>query len=293
VDLGGEVCEPTAWGLKRFARDFGCVVRRMPMYAHFDRAELRKRRGDGEQPRRSFRRGYQQDAYTDEERWFPSFERCTHYGVSYERLPWRTWRFVIGVDLSSKKRPGNFAVVIGQAADGRKVICDARFGAWTSYQTAQQVAELDGRFRPEVIEIESVALQEAIIEWSVATRGAGMGERADWWTRLKGYETKGNVHTDEDHGIRALEIEFANDAWAILVPHEKRTGCDCGMCELVRQFAQHPHGKARDAIMATWFGREGFAEVLTPRGAVIPPVSERPEREMLHEYRRGGFWDGI
>lgn len=292
AQLGGDACEPTAWGLKRFAREFGCVVRRMPMYAHFDRGELRKRRGLGEQPKRSFRRGYQQDAYTDEERWFPSFERCVHYGVSYERLAWRSWRYVVGVDLSSKRRPGNFLVIAGETSDGRKAVVDARYGAWTSPQTAQSIADADGVFQPQALIVESVALQEAILEWAQHTRGAGMGARADWWSRLRGYQTKGNVHTDEEQGIRALEIEFANDSWVVLIPHEKRVGCDCGLCELVRQVTQHPHGKQKDAVMALWFAREGFAEVSAPAGAVIPPANERPEREMLHEYRRGGL-DGI
>lgn len=281
ADLGGEVCEPTAWGIKRFARDFGCVVRRMPLYAHFDRAELLKRRGNGPQPKRSFRRGYQQDAYTDEERWFPSFPACVYYGVDYRTLAWQQWLFMTGVDISSKKRPGNAIVTAGQVPDGRKAVVDVRIGAWTSYETAQQIAEVDLVFRPRLVKVESVATQEAIIEWAKATRGAGIHGRADFWSRLSPYETKGNVHTDENVGIRALENECAMGGWVVLIPHEKDPDCKCGLCVFVREVTQHPHGKTKDALMGWWFCREGFDEV----GAKMQVINRNESRAGARDHR--------
>lgn len=279
--LGGDVCEPTAWGLKRFRREFGGVVRRMPLYRHFDREELRKRRGDGEQPKRSFRRGYQQDAYTDEERWFPSFPACVYYGVDYRTLAWQQWLFMTGVDISSKKRPGNAIVTAGQVPDGRKAVVDVRIGAWTSYETAQQIAEVDLAFRPRLVKVESVATQEAIIEWAKATRGAGIHGRADFWSRLSPYETKGNVHTDENVGIRALENECAMGGWVVLIPHEKDPDCKCGLCVFVREVTQHPHGKTKDALMGWWFCREGFDEV----GAKMQVINRNESRAGARDHR--------
>lgn len=281
ADLGGEVCEPTAWGIKRFARDFDCVVRRMPLYAHFDRAELLKRRGNGPQPKRAFRRGYQQDAYTDEERWFPSFPARVFYDVDYRQLSWKSWLFMTGVDISSKKRPGNAILTAGQAADGLKAVVDCRIGAWTSYETAEQIADVDLTFRPRLVKVESVATQEAIIEWAKATRGAGIHGRADFWSRLSPYETKGNVHTDEYVGIRALENECAMGGWVVLIPHPKDPDCKCGLCIFVREVTQHPHGKTKDGLMAWWFCREGFDEV----GAKMQVINRHESRAGARDHR--------
>lgn len=277
VDLGGEVCEPTAWGLKRFVRDFGCVVRRMPMYAHFDRAELLKRRGDGEQPRRSFRRGYQQDAYTDEERWFPSFELVPKYGHSYDVIPgWSGWAYITGVDLSSKKRPGNAVVTAGLAPNGKRVIVDVRIGAWSGPDLLRELAKVDANFRPTAIFVESNAYQETFADFA-----RDKPEYFSLSSRLRDYQTPGTVHTDEYLGIKFLDEEFKRLEWMQLVPHEKKTGCDCGHCELIRQVTQHPHAKQRDALMALWFCREGFRLM----GAKVEIINRNESRAGARDHR--------
>lgn len=274
--------------IDRMIRESGCPELSWPLWA--DRWPKDALDAAEKLAPRAHARGRRQEAYSEAEKWFPSFERCVHYGVSVERLNFRAWRHVIGVDLSSKKRKGNAIVDVGQHPDGRKVISGVEIGAWTSYDTSKHIATTDGFFLPEAIFVESVALQEAIIEWTVATKGAGMGARPDWWTRLKGYETKGNVHTDEEQGIRALEIEFSTGGWVMLVPHEKgevvvprekAPGCGCGPCELVRQVTQHPHGKDRDALMAMWFAREGFRTL----GAKMQFINRNESRAGARDHR--------
>lgn len=231
---------------------------------------------------RAHARGRRQEAYSEAEKWFPSFKPlCVVYGVDWRSLPWRSWRFVTGVDPGGSKRPGNAIVTAGRDRAGVKWITDARFGAWTSPDTMLEIAKVDGIFRPDVIEFESVSMQRAILEWTRFTRGGQTGAaallenipdtelvRPDWWTRVHGYETKGDIHMNELVGIRALEAEFAAVGWVLLIPHAqgevvvdrgKDPGCGCGPCELLRQVDQHPHGAAKDGLMALWFTREGFA----------------------------------
>ena len=126
-----------------------------------------------------------------------------------------------------------------------------------------------------------MATQEAIIEWAKATRGAGIRGRADFWSRLSPYETKGNVHTDEYVGIRALENECAMGGWVVLIPHPKDPDCKCGLCIFVREVTQHPHGKTKDGLMAWWFCREGFDEV----GAKMQVINRHESRAGARDHR--------
>lgn len=276
-DLAGEPCEPTAWGLKRFAREFGCAVRRVPLYSHFDREELWRRRGDGAEPKRSFRRGYQQDAYTDEERWFPSFELVPKYGFAHDAIPgWDGWAYITGVDLSSKKRPGNAVVTAGLATNGKRVIVDVRIGAWSGPDLLRELAKVDAIFHPTAIFVESNAYQETFADFA-----RDKPEYFSLSSRLRDYQTPGTVHTDEYLGIKFLDEEFKRLEWMQLVPHEKKTGCDCGHCELIRQVTQHPHAKQRDALMALWFCREGFRLM----GAKVEIINRNESRAGARDHR--------
>ena len=86
--------------------------------------------------------------------------------------------FVTGVDPGGSKRPGNAIVTAGRDRAGVKWITDARFGAWTSPDTMLEIAKVDGIFRPDVIEFESVSMQRAILEWTRFTRGGQTGAAA-------------------------------------------------------------------------------------------------------------------
>lgn len=270
--------------IDKIAPELGLEILELPLWAErfpkpiLDALEL-------ESPR-AHRRGRRQEAYSDAEKWFPSFERlCVVYGLDYRSLPWRSWRYMAGADPSGKRRKGNALVAAGEARDGRKVITEVRIGAWTSPEFMEQIADVDAIFRPQGILFESVALQESILEWTRYTRGAGIGATADWWTRLSGYETKGTINTDEWVGLKALEAEFSNGAWILPIAHEKRPGCDCGPCELVRQVTQHPHGKQHDALMALWFCREGFVACGQPASTMVANTEH-----VAGAYGPGGSW---
>lgn len=264
---GRESAPADATGIvARLAKEHGARVISLPLWTERRNREALEKRE--RQSARAYRRGEQNDAYRDDETTFPSFLGCVRWNVDPASLPWQSWRCKSGVDLSSKKRPGNVIVVVGRdMKTGVKTILDVRIGAWTSPQTVRQIDEVDRAWQCEEHRVESNAYQESVREWAVDVKGGGTG--SDSWSRISNYETKGTVHTDEYAGIPGLETEFSNGGWVFPIPHgsrdvvkerESAPGCGCDRCEMLRQVSQHPNAKQRDALMALWFARDAFLD---------------------------------
>lgn len=204
--------------------------------------------------RQTFERGFRLVALSEDERTFPSFERCYSYGVSLGEIQRSNWVKVTGVDLAGKKRPGNaiFTLAIDPSTSRRYPI-DIRHGAWRSHETAAQIAEVNLLYRPNVIMVESNAYQQAIIDWCQANKGSN-----DFWMKLEP-TTTGEEKMDPELGLPGIQVELDNGGWVIArdkyETHE--VSCPCSWCLWDREMRNHPVAAQMDTVMACWFARQG------------------------------------
>lgn len=233
---------------------------------------------------RAFARGYQQRAYSDEDKFFKSYDKCVIRDGrvwSGSRLSWqalgvdRSWRFVQGVDLSTDARSGNVIVTIAvNPTDGRRVLVDVESGAWTSPVMAHKIKEKADLFRPDVIQVESNAYQVALLDWLKATFG-------EVGLPLRPFVT-GRNKASEEVGLPSLEVEFENGAWVFPMPPDHTVDCSCDWCKLDRQLRDYPNCPENDHLMALWFSREG-ARLLGMNAEVLPTgeMTAQAERRYL------------
>lgn len=265
----------------------GCAVYRLPLWpGKFDAEELRSRCVDmGE---RAFNLGYRQDALSDHEKTFPSFEQCVRFGLDRHAIPCAF--HVITVDLSTTKRPGNWISVWGVTADGQKILKELRRGAWKSPETLRHMAELQLKYDAVRVLVETNAYQESLLSW--ANEPEIRRKYPSLWPKLKAHDTQGNTKSDLEIGVPGLELEFENQS--ILIAPEERCelGCDCTWCEYRYQFIGYPHHKEFDAVMVTWFGMIAVGQILKKRRGRAKPTREaiedrkRKKLEQLERARR-------
>jgi hypothetical protein len=210
------------------------------------------------QDERSFERGFRLRAYSDEEMSFPGFEGCRMLGVSLGDIQRSNWPAYTGVDLSSKKRPGNAIVTIKiDPRTRRRYPVDVRFGAWKSNEVCEQLADVNSAYRPIVIMVEDNGYQAALIEWAQAWKGAN-----DFWMKLEPITTTSETKTNAELGLPALQVEFKNKAWVVpYSEYEHATREDKGppgqWARWDYEFRNHPLATTSDGVMATWFARQG------------------------------------
>ena len=206
---------------------------------------------------RSFARGFRMQSYSDEELHFPSFTGCYSPGLVVGEMIRRNMPTFVGVDLASDKRPGNAIVVVGlDPKTRRRFPLEINYGAWTSPETAQQIAAVCTRHKNvRFIMVENNAYQQSLIDWIKTDKETYSG----YWMKVEPFTT-GKNKSDPTYGLRSLEVEFKNKAWAI--PEDEFAGhppdCNCGWCMWTMQFKTYPRGAADDGVMATWFCREAI-----------------------------------
>lgn len=204
---------------------------------------------------RQFDRGFRQQAISDGELMFPSFETCFEPALALGDLVTRRLPAYIGVDLSGPKRPGNFIVVLGlEPTTGRRIPLEVRHGAWTSPETAENINDVCSRHAVEWVMVENNAYQDSIIDWIKANKHA-----FNFWQRIDAFTT-GKNKADEDYGLPGLEIEYKNKAWSIASSawSGHQSTCLCSWCAWRRQIKMYPRGSATDAVMATWFANSAI-----------------------------------
>lgn len=214
---------------------------------------------------RSFERGFRQKAFTDEESTFPSFKQCEIPGVGIGEIARNPhWPKVTGVDLSSKKRPGNAIVTVAvDPRTRRRFPVDVRYGAWRSSETAQMIQTVDDLYHPTVIMVEDNSYQEALIDWVADSKA-----KFTFWAKVEPTTTTGEKKADPEKGLPALEVEFFNGGWVFpLSEYENATIEDEDVkrkawARLAYEFQFHPIASTSDGVMATWFARQGI-EIFT------------------------------
>lgn len=232
-------------------------LRAIPLWAEkWDEGALRKRY---EQEERSFERGFRLRAYSDAEVTFPGFADCRVHGVGIGEIQRSSWPKFTGVDLSSKKRPGNAIVTVAvDPSTRRRFPIDVRYGAWKSNETCEQIADVNRTYHPTVIMVEDNAYQASLIEWAQATKGAN-----DFWMKLEPTTTTDGNKMNSEMGLPVLQVEFKNKAWTIpFSEYERASPDDKGRAgQWARwdyEFRNHPIATTSDGVMATWFARQGI-----------------------------------
>lgn len=209
----------------------------------------------------SFNRGYRMNSVSPGELKFPSWTLCYERGAILSELRRRLMPVYIGVDLSSKNRPGNAIVSVGLDEKLRRYLLGIRFGAWTSPQTAGAISEVCEGQNVQFIQVENNAYQQAIIDWVQQEKGS-----FPYWMKVEAFTT-GSGKADPQFGLPGLEVEFKNRGWVL--PYSEWEGhpsaCACDWCKLDREFRFYPRGATCDGVMALWFARDALNK-WAPRG---------------------------
>lgn len=247
--------------------------------------------------RRAYRRGYEQDAMSDDELMFPSWTKVRDsfrgmritdlLGVS--RAEWfRRWMRLAGVDLSNQHRAGNVIVTLAvekvvdldararaqlpRAMTSRRCpleVCWPEEDTWTHPELVQQMNGANARWEWDRVFVESNAQQEQLIRW-----GETIG--APWTDRAEGFCTTVKKW-DEYLGLPGIEVELSHGLW--LIPYGEweghDRGCQCGWCALDADMstftATGPAEGYGDKTMALYFAWEAAkAGPKAPEMATIP-----------------------
>jgi len=266
--------------IERLAERRGLEIQSLPLWSRFPREKLLDRKGANE---RAYRRGFELDAYSDDERFFPSFESCVEVGVDWRSLPWTEWEFVVGVDLASTKRPGTFIVPVAVTPENRCLILEGlpRCGSWSTKQLADELDKVDHELSPVSIVVESNGVQDAIVEGFKQEQ-----DRFSWASRVEGKNTGRADKVDREVGLPSMEVEFANHAWSILYAKRHPIDCVCATCVLVDQFKVYPHGDLTDGVMATSFARW---KITTLGGQLLPDLPSIDDVKRVADEEREAF----
>lgn len=248
----------------------------------------------------AFARGFKQIPWTDTDIWFPSFKNCKEPDITPESWLQYARRqvkdkgkkiyFATGVDLSSSKRPGNVITTIGMIeGENVNVIVDIKKGAWKSPQTAGNIVETFKEFKPIVIKVENVALQEAIMEWIEVESEKGTYPNMP----IEGFMT-GKSKSDPQIGMPYLDVEFKNKMWLIptgqIQDHE--TGCSCPWCELISSMESFPFASKTDTVMSCFtpgtkiMTSEGYVDIENIKVGDLVYTHKARWRKVLNIFKR-------
>ncbi len=223
--------------------------------AHWPTEALRREQATNP---RSFARGFQQRAYEDSERMFPSFEQCYTNGIVVGEIARRGWPTFCGVDLAGTKRPGNVIFVVAvDPASQRRYPVEILAGAWKSPEVAAQLGGVNSRHpNLRVIMVENNGYQQSLVDWIKQAPGDN-----SYWFKVEAYTTGFDSKVNEVYGLPGLEVEFHNKAW--VVPHAEFEGhppfCRCGWCVWTQETKDYPMGATCDSVMAMFFAREAIS----------------------------------
>lgn len=236
---------------------------------------------------RTFDRGFRQMAYVEGERTFPSFMKCVEFGVAARQIvAGEGWKFYVGVDLSSKGRPGTVAAVLAVNGENLRVPADLCILADPAQLPAALIA-LHSVWKPEAIKVENNATQDAIVDMlRAATRQANCN------LPIQSFTTGANKAHPE-FGLPSLEVEFNAGLWRIPLEYAGEEEIPKDVCwrRFLDEFKGHPFAPTSDVVMAFWFAREAARG---PKGLWFHGVMEwQREKAAAEAGKNGGGQDSI
>jgi len=199
---------------------------------------------------REFRRGFQLDPMSDDERKLPHFAQAVAAGrgLTVEKLLSVSGDMVkfMGADPGGTGRPGSAVFVLGYNR-GQRIPLDVKFGQWGPREFAEQIVAIYQRWLPAVVYIENNALQESYLDLVRMLPGSPV-------LPLWGFMT-GRNKSDPTIGIEGMDSEFLQGTWTIpageFLDHD--IGCSCDWCRWYAEVLNYPNYPTADSLMAMWF----------------------------------------
>ena len=212
---------------------------------------------------RAFNRGYRQEALSDEDRTFPSYQKVFKTGVRWQDIVRPDWPRVGGMDPF-----GQWVVIFTLAVGphGMRYPIEVKRGKWGPTRSINELINAYRQHRHQIICVENNAAQEAIVQWALEK-----GERSMPIVPF----TTGKQKADPAMGLPGMEVEFCNDSWVCAMGSEHAPDCECGFCVWYKELQNHPIDTASDTVMASWFAREAA------RGLSIPQKTEEQSEEII------------
>lgn len=226
------------------------------------------------------------DAFSDEERTFPSIalcERILEDGWDVEEL--KRWPSGAGMDLAGEASKGTWIVVTHRRpSDGRKIVTEDSVyrGAWNTWK---KLAAMDRAFREH--RIESFAVEDNAFQRMLVEVPSMMGATMPWWDRLWGHTT-GNNKWDRAIGLPTLEQQFLNGGWEFWYRSKHKPGCGCNLCVLIGQFKDYVPAEVLkfDAVMATWKSEFAVRKMTgQPADLATRDISEDRMKQLIADER--------
>lgn len=224
--------------------------KRLPLWNRFSKEYfLKKIEGEGI---RAFRRNFQLDPYSEDERKLPHFDQAVKNGagITVESIlaRWPRCARFTGIDPGGDKRPGTAIITLGISPDTyQRFPLSVRFGQWGPKRVAEETIREQLKWNSHVINFENNSLQEAFIDLVRMIPNSPV-------MPIRGFQT-GKQKSDPEIGIEGLDIEFERGYWIIpsaeFEDHE--VGCTCGWCRWVAEILNYPNYDTSDGLMATWF----------------------------------------
>jgi len=225
----------------------------LPLWQKWNTKQLQKKYFEGP---REFRRGFQLDAMSDDERKLPHFDQAVKAGrgLTVEKLltiEAQTTLFM-GVDPGGSSRPGTALFILGLNS-GSRIPLYIKYGQFGPRQFAEAVVNTYLHWSPYVnwlpvvVYIENNSLQESYLELVRLLPGAPV-------IPLVGCET-GRNKSDPTIGIEGLDTEFIQGNWTIPAGefYDHDIGCTCDWCRWYSEVLNYPNYPTSDGLMAMWF----------------------------------------
>lgn len=233
-------------------------LRPIPLWDHWSSPRLQAKY---EENPRSFERGFFLRAYSDDEATFPSFaEKARANGLVLADLQRRdNWPAFMGVDLSSKKRPGNAitAVRVNPMTRERYPI-DVAFLAKGGPEVCEAIQVMEDKYHPVAIGVEDNGYQDTIMDWI-----GDQKSRFRFWIKVEATTTFSGRKNNAQAGLPGLEVEFKNGAWHFpydeyreVIPGDKENIQRGWWARLDKEFRFHPIAAETDGVMSIWFARQ-------------------------------------
>lgn len=148
-----------------------------------------------------------------------------------------SYRIIVGMDLSTKTRPGTSIIVIGYSdKDDRKVVIEVDVGAWNATQKEQKLIHYYDKYNPLIMVVESNSLQDDLVDIYKGFKG-GNGKNLP----IQKQDTR---ESNKNLWIFEFERELDNQEWIF---SDKKSDA---MDRLIDEIEYYPDYETSDCFMS-------------------------------------------